>query len=104
MAKKKDKTRVRKALVKKEKVEKKVKKEVKAEKKPSMTQAVIFGKNWKESDAVLWLKKNNLEPIGKVHKTKGDSLKYTIIDEKKLGKLGFKKTGKGISFIIGNLK
>ncbi len=72
----------------------------------STVQSVIFAKNWKLKDTKKWLKDNSFTPIGKVHitkkvgKKKGGSKKFTIIDPKDCGKLGFKSAGRGISFII----
>ena len=81
------------------------KKEEKKVKKPatgkSTVQAVVFGKGWKPADARDWLKKNNLNFKGKVHKTKNGTLKYTILDEKDFEKLSFKRTNKGVSFVLG---
>jgi len=73
----------------------------------SAIQAVIFASNWKAKDARKWLKDNNLKPLGKVHKTKkrgtkpGGSLKYTIKPAEDFKKIGFKKTAKGISLLLG---
>lgn len=67
----------------------------------STVQAVIFGKGWKTKDARAWLKNNKFKPKGKVNKTKNGTLKYNILDASDFDKLGFKKTNKGVSFIIG---
>lgn len=75
-------------------------------KDPSTVQSIIFGNKWKLKDAKKWLKVNSYVPIEKVHITKkignkaGGSMKFTILDAKDCGKLGFKRTNQGISFII----
>lgn len=80
--------------------------ENKKEKGNSKVQSVIFGKNWSNKDARKWLKKNNFKPIKRVNKPKGgNSKKFTIIEENKFEKLGFKPIkNKGIFFMIGDIK
>lgn len=72
-------------------------------KKSSLVQSIIFGKNWNSIDTKRWMKRNNFKAIKRVQKPKnGDSKKYIIRDESSFIKpLGFKRIGKGISFIIG---
>ena len=67
----------------------------------STVQAIIFGNQWKQINAKKWMKKNEFKFKGKVHKTKGGFLKYTIEDADKFQSLSFKKTNKGISFVLG---
>lgn len=77
--------------------------------KHSTVQAVVFSSNWTAKNARKWLKKNNFKAIKRVHKTSGGFLRYRIVDPNKRkadGSLKFerffwKKTSKGINFIIG---
>ena len=77
--------------------------------KKSVIQSVIFGRNWKTTDARKWLKDNGFKILAvdgkakRVEKT-ANSLKYTIRDANDFNDLGFKKTKKGIMFMIGSLK
>lgn len=66
-------------------------------------QSIIFGKGWKLDAANKWLNKNKYKPMGKVNKLKS-SLKFIIEDEKKFKKLSFRKTKRGIGFILGEVK
>lgn len=97
--------KLRKPVEKKEKKKKIVKEPVKDEsntsKDLSTVQAVVFAKGWTLPKSRDWLKKNKFKPKGKVHKTKNGTFKYTIVDEDKFEKLGFKKTNKGVSFVLG---
>ena len=70
-------------------------------KKSSETQAVVFNPGWKASAARLWLKKNGFKPIKKVHKTSGGFLRYRITDPKQYRSFFWRKTSKGINFVIG---
>jgi len=66
-------------------------------------QAVVFGKNWKTADARKWLKKNNFKAIKRVHKTSGNFKRYRITSPKKYKRFTYKKTSKGIDFVLGIL-
>lgn len=70
-------------------------------KKKSDIQAVVFGNKWKAADARKWLKTNKLKPIKRVHKTKGGFMRYRIIEPDNFKKFAFKKTNRGISFVLG---
>jgi len=84
--------------------------------KPSKVQAVVFSKKYKTAEEKKWLKDNDFLKGKKLtnakpHITSGGSKQYTIIekskfekDKKGIVKLGFKKTNKGIYFLIGTLK
>ena len=74
----------------------------------STVQAIIFGNQWKAVNAKKWMKENEFKILTdksgkerKVHKTKDGFLKYTIEDADKFQSLSFKKTNKGISFVLG---